>query len=578
MSPQEKNRKKPVAIDPRLLDFRNFLFLCWKQLNLPEPTPVQYQISDFIQSGPRRLLVQAFRGVGKSWITSAYVCHILLLDPTKNVLVVSASAQRATDFTTFTQRLIREMPLLQHLQPRDGQRDSKVSFDVGPAPPAHAPSVKSVGLLGQMTGSRADVIVCDDGESLNNSQTQQMRDKLSEVIKEFEAIIKPGGRIMYLGTPQSESSIYALLPGRGYTSRIWPARYPISKQAKVFGDALAPVLRQELDSGTVQAGDPTDPERFNDFDLKEREASYGKTGFQLQFQLDQSLSDANKFPLALSDLCVMSLPGDLLPEKVVWASSPELIYNDLHCVGIGGDRFYRPMAVQGDWVTPQGSVMSIDPAGRGKDETAFSVVKMLNSQLFLTRAGGFQGGYSDSVLQALADIAKEEKVNYIIVESNFGDGMFEKLLTPFIGRTYPVTIEGVKHSVQKEKRIIDSCEPVMNQHRLIVDRKVIENDVSSTKNLPPEQAVRYQLFYQMSRITREKGSLAHDDRLDVLSIAVNYWVEQMARDIDQAVSDRQEDLMDKELDRFMDSCLGLDRKNAPPSWIHGQKNRPLNMP
>ncbi len=554
-------------VDPRLLDFRNFLYLCWKQLNLPEPTPVQYEISDFLQTGPKRLLVQAFRGVGKSWITSAYVCHILLLDPTKNVLVVSASAQRATDFTTFTQRLIREMPILQHLQPKDGQRDSKVSFDVGPAPPAHAPSVKSVGLLGQMTGSRADVIVCDDGESLNNSQTQQMRDKLSEVIKEFEAIIKPGGRILYLGTPQSEASIYAVLPSRGYNTRIWPARYPSPKQIKVFADSLAPRMIEALEKGEAQSGDPTDSLRFSDTDLREREASYGKTGFQLQFMLDTSLSDANKFPLALSDLCVMSLPGDLLPEKVVWASSPELGYNDLHCVGISGDRFYRPMAVQGEWIKPQGSVLSIDPAGRGKDETAFSVVKMLNSQLFLTRAGGFQGGYSDDVLQSLADIAKEEQVNYIIVESNFGDGMFEKLLTPFVGRTYPCTIEGVKHSVQKEKRIIDGLEPVMNQHRLIIDRKVIEADVASTKNLPPEQAVRYQLFYQMSRITREKGSLAHDDRLDVLSIAVNYWVEQMSRDIDTAVKDRREELQDAELERFRDNCLGLDKKREGPNWI-----------
>jgi len=459
------------------------------------------------------------------------------------------------------------MPILQHLKPRDGQRDSKVSFDVGPAPPAHAPSVKSVGLLGQMTGSRADVIVCDDGESLNNSQTQTMRDKLSEVIKEFEAIIKPGGRVLYLGTPQSESSIYALLPGRGYTSRVWPARYPGPRQAKIFGDMLAPKLLTDLESGQASVGDPTDPERFDDEDLLEREASYGKTGFQLQFQLDQSLSDANKFPLALSDLCVMNLPGDLLPEKVVWASSPDLAHTDLHCVGMSGDRFYRPMAIQGDWIKPQGSVLSIDPAGRGKDETAFAVVKMLNSQLFLTRAGGFQGGYSDNVLQSLADVAKEEKVNYIIVESNFGDGMFEKLLTPFIGKTHPCTIEGVRHSVQKERRIIDCCEPVMNQHRLIVDRKVVEQDVASTKSLPPEQAVRYQLFYQMSRITREKGSLAHDDRLDVLSIAVNYWVEQMARDVDQAVMDRHDDLRNEEIERFMDNCLGLDKSKQPPNWI-----------
>ena len=554
-------------IDPRLRDFRNFLYLCWKHLNLPEPTPVQYQISSFLQDGPRRSLVQAFRGVGKSWITSCLVCHTLLLDPSKNILVCSASASRATDFTTFTQRLIREMPILQHLMPREGQRDSKISFDVGPSPAAHAPSVKSVGLLGQMTGSRADLIICDDGESLNNSQTQTMRDKLSEVIKEFEAIIKPGGRILFLGTPQSEHSIYGLLPARGYASRLWPARYPTEKQSAHFGEALAPELRKAVEADPNLVGEPTDGLRFNSFDLAEREASYGKSGFLLQFQLDQTLSDANRYPLQLSDLCVMSLPGDLLPEKVVWSSSPELRYNDLHCVGLSGDYFYRPMAIQGDWIKPQGSVLAIDPAGRGKDETAYAVVKMCNSQLFLTKAGGFKGGYTDDTLQSLADIARDQKVNYIIIESNFGDGMFTKLLTPFVTKTYPVTIEEVRHSVQKEKRIIDVCEPVFNQHRLIVDRSVIEEDKASTTGLPPEQSVRYQLFYQISRITKDKGSLANDDRLDVLSMAINYWVEHMSRDVDQAVKDRRGDLEDRELEKFIDSCIGLGGPRKPPCWI-----------
>lgn len=558
-----KRKQKLPELDPRLKDFRNFLYLCWKHLNLPDPTPVQYEIADYIQHGPKRAMVEAFRGVGKSWITSAFVCHQLLLDPTKNILVVSASAQRSTDFTTFTQRLIREMPVLQHLKTREGQRDSKVSFDVGPAPAAHAPSVKSVGLLGQMTGSRADLIICDDGESLNNSQTQQMRDKLSEVIKEFEAIIKPGGRIMFLGTPQSELSIYALLPQRGYKPRIWPARYPTPKQVQNFGDALAPRLVEELGEDPSLAGQPTDPDRFSHTDLLEREASYGKTGFQLQFMLDQSLSDASRYPLRLADLCVMNLPGDLLPEKVVWANTPELAYNDLHCVGMGADKYYRPMAIQGSWIKPQGSVLAIDPAGRGADETSYAVVKMLNSQLFLTKAGGFPGGYSDETLQGLADIAKEQEINYVIIESNFGDGMFTKLLQPYLTRTHPVTVEEVRHSIQKERRILDCLEPVMNQHRLIVDRRVIEQDKTSNTSLSPEAQVRYQLFYQMTRLTRDKGSLAHDDRIDVLSMAVAYWVEQMARDVDEALAARSEELFKQEMERFRENC----------HLIHGKPDR-----
>ena len=85
-------------------DFRNYLFLCWKHLNLPDPTPVQYDIADYLQNCPKRAVIEAFRGVGKSYITSAYVTWRLLKDPETKVLVVSASKIRADDFSTFTQR------------------------------------------------------------------------------------------------------------------------------------------------------------------------------------------------------------------------------------------------------------------------------------------------------------------------------------------------------------------------------------------------------------------------------------------------------------------------------------------
>ena len=99
-------------MDDQLKDFRNFLFVVWKHLNLPDPTPIQYDIADYMQHGPKRSVVEAFRGVGKSWICSAYVVHQLLLDPSKNFLVVSASKTRSDDFSTFTLRIIREIPML----------------------------------------------------------------------------------------------------------------------------------------------------------------------------------------------------------------------------------------------------------------------------------------------------------------------------------------------------------------------------------------------------------------------------------------------------------------------------------
>ncbi|MGI9340819.1 MAG: phage terminase large subunit, partial [Psychrobacter sp.] len=309
-------------VNTKLMDFKNFLYMAWKHLNLPQPTPVQYDIANYLQDETiKREVIEAFRGVGKSWITSAYVCHQLLLNPQMNILVVSASKTRSDDFSTFTLRLIHEMPILAHLRPREGQRMSKISFDVAPAQASHAPSVKSLGITGQLTGSRADLIIADDVESANNSQTQMMRDKLAETIKEFEAIIKPGGRIVFLGTPQTEMSIYNLLDERGYKTRIWPARYPDDRLKTAMSYKLAPLVADVND----KTDQPTDPDRFDKDDLFEREASYGKSGFALQFMLDVSLSDANKYPLKVNDFMVMSGPSSWTegPVKVQWASGKE---------------------------------------------------------------------------------------------------------------------------------------------------------------------------------------------------------------------------------------------------------------
>ena len=554
--------------DKRLLDFRNFLWLVWKHLNLPDPTPIQYDIAEYIQTGPKRLVVEAFRGVGKSWITSAFVIHQLLLDPTKNILVVSASKSRADDFSTFTLRLINEIDLLSHLRPQEGQRNSKIAFDVGPAPAAHAPSVKSVGITGQLTGSRADLIVADDVESANNSMTQVMRDKLSETVKEFDAVLKPDGRIIYLGTPQTEQSLYNALPERGYKIRVWPARYPSEKQMEVYGDRLAPVVAEAWVEDRV--GHPTDPARFGLEDLMEREASYGRSGFNLQFMLDTSLSDMERYPLKLSDLIVMDIHDDVAPERLIWGSSSDLVVRDVPCVGFNGDKYHRPARVQGDYIPYTGSVLAVDPSGRGSDETAIAVAKMCNGVVYIPEAGGIAGGYSDSALKAIAETAKRHKVNYVIVESNFGDGMFTQLLTPVLRAIYPVTVEEVRHSKQKEKRIIDTLEPVMNQHRLVVSPSVIRADWESTRDLPTEKALGYQLFYQMTRVTKDRGSLRHDDRLDALSMAVGYWTEAMAQDVEARMEGLKQERLLKEMDKFTDAYFksrGEGRPSHELTWM-----------
>ena len=543
----------------KIQNFKNFLYLCWKHLNLPEPTPIQYDIADYLQSDDKRLVIEAFRGVGKSWITSAFVCHQLLLNPNRNILVVSASKTRADDFSTFTQRLIGEMSILQHLQPRDNQRHSKVSFDVAPARASHAPSVKSMGVTGQLTGSRADLIIADDVESANNSQTQLMRDRLSETVKEFDAIIKPEvGRIIFLGTPQTEMSLYNSLEERGFKTRVWPALYPTKTQSVGYGDKLAKIIAEEKD----KEGKPTDPQRFNEIDVMERLSSYGRSGFNLQFMLDTTLSDANRYPLKLNDLIILSgcSSWDEAPAKIQWASGIDqisAISSDIPNVGLKGDYFTTCLYMSDEFAPFEGSVMAIDPSGRGEDRTGYAVLKMLHGILYLTAIGGLEGGYSDETLEQLARIAKKQDVNYIVIESNFGDGMATQLLKPVMSRIHPCEMEEVRHNIQKEKRIIDTLEPIMNTHRLCVDEDIIRQDFQ----LPPD----HQLFRQLTRITRDKGALKHDDQIDALAIAANYWVERMDRDQTLAFDQHREEMLDRELEIFMETAIGAEPKGD--NWL-----------
>lgn len=556
--------------DPIAADLRNMVFLIWKHLNLPAPTAIQYDIADYLQHGPRRRIIEAFRGIGKSWLTAAYVIWLLYRDPEERILVVSASKGRADAFAVFVKRLIGEMPLLAHLKPREGQRDSIIAFDVGPSSAHQAPSVRSVGITGQLTGGRATRIIADDVEVPSNSFTQAMRDKVAEAVKEFDAVLVPGGEVTYLGTPQTEMSLYNTLPERGYEIRIWPARFPGSKLMGSYGNRVAPFITKQMDLDKALAdacmgrGAPTEPSRFHDLDLLEREASYGRSGFSMQFMLDTSLSDENKYPLKLADLMVMDLNPDMAPVKALWASGPDQVLKDLQAVGLQGDRLHRPMFISPEFAEYQGCVMAIDPSGRGGDETSYAVVALLNGLLYLLDAGGIKGGYSDDTLQHIADTAKKYKVKYVLVESNFGDGMYSKLLTPFMTRTYPCTLEEIRSSQQKEKRIIDTLEPVMNQHRLVVNTGLIRKDQENYNEYSLDSWTNYQLFHQMTRITKERGALAKDDRIDALAMAVAYWVETMDKDTQKVLDEYREELFKKELRDHHEHIFGM--APAEDSW------------
>ena len=570
-------------------DFKLFLQALWEQLDLPSPTRAQYAIADYLQHGPKRLQIQAFRGVGKSWITGAFVLWTLFNDPEKKIMIISASKERADNMSIFLQKLIIETPWLKHLQPKsDDSRWSRISFDVL-CSPHQAPSVKSVGITGQLTGSRADLMILDDIEVPGNSMTELMREKLLQLCTEAESILTPksDSRICYLGTPQTVFTVYRKLAERNYRPFVWPSRYPRQGKLSQYEGLLAPQIQEDIDKG-VDDWQVTDPDRFTNDDLIEREAAMGRSNYMLQFQLDTSLSDAEKFPLKMADLVVTSVNPKSGPDQIIWCSDPKNVIKDLPTVGLPGDYFYSPMQLQGEWTPYTETICSVDPSGRGTDETAAAFISQKNGYLFLHEMRAYRDGYSDTTLLNILRGCRKYNVTKLVIETNFGDGIVAELFKKHLQMTgQAIDVEEIRANVRKEDRIIDALEPVMNQHRLIVDRGLIEWDYASNKDEAPELRLMYMLFYQMSRMCREKGAVKHDDRLDCLAQGVKYFTDAMSINAHDAIKARKAEEWQSMLAEFIDNptasanhmVLGMDKQqrdkanlidtnnSSVPTWV-----------
>lgn len=549
-----------------LHDFRKTLCYVWREIGLPDPTDRQYEAAHFLQFGGQKVFISMFRGAGKSYLTAAYVdwshamsdhwaegcdCRWCALRPDVNGRVrardlrhrvVSASPDKVIEFIGFSKKIIEFVPLFRHLKPTQKSATWAYNrFDIDGAPIAQTPSVTATGIFGTLTGGRANELIWDDVETPNTSATVGQRERLRHRMTEFSALMIPEySRTIGLGTPQCAESIVDEMEGKGYSVRFWPARYPDGAGQEQLGERLAPELR---DAPAELIGKSVEPTRFTDAILEEKRLEMGASEFKLQFDLDTSLSDAERYPLRLRDLIIMDVDPETAPDKVVWASGDNQKINELSSTSLGfhGDYFVRPMMTSSNWVEAPPSVMFIDPSGTGQDETAYATVYEACGTVFCSDLGGFLGGYDEPTLRALAMAAKAARVGHILVEKNFGGGMFTSLLSPVIREVYRdpeilgyvadgCVIEEIHSTGQKELRIIETLEPLVNQHRLVLDMGIFLRDRQARKGVPDSKALAYKLGYQFTHITKERGSLAHDDRIEALAGACRYLAANMGKD------------------------------------------------
>lgn len=584
-----------------LRPFPHFACYLLRELGLAEaPTKQQLGISDWMWRGPDRQITVGFRGVAKSTYVAFYMLWRLSIDPFhEKLLIPGATAEKAEEVATFMLRCIREVDILQGLQPLPEGRSSVKAFDVGPAVVDQSPSVRACGILSpSLTGKRCTCATPDDIETLNNSITPLKRERLAKAIEEFESILKPEGvgearassfrrlaeryeprdedelaelmawleeslprRIMYLGTPHLETSLYlqTLVRQRNYAIRFWPARYPDPddpEQIDCYLGGLDPVILAEVQQDRSLVGQPTDPERFPHEELVKRETRMTRATVQLQFQLNCQLSTLDRFPIRLGDLIVMDLDGKGLPGVVIWGAGPDQRLGDLPCPGLGQDSWFHGPAMARDWVAQKETWrcgLFIDPAGRGRDELAWCVLAELGGNQFLLESGGTSKGYDGAVLLMLAEKAKRWQCNICVAEANLGDGMFTQLLQPVMSRIHPLTVEEVRVSGQKERRMVDTLAPLIQQHRLVVARRVFRDGWDEAERDPDSGHLR-SLGYQLSRLTTERGCLSWDDRVDVLSMGCQWFVDAASKDQEKVAASRQDALQDAMLRAWFDEA------------------------
>lgn len=557
------------AVWPLFEDFPTFLGAVWFHLGLPEPTKRQLAVARRLQSphiggsGGAEDIIRAFRGIGKSYITAAFALWRLMRNPRdEKVMVVSATTTKAKEFVAMVRTLMNTMSVLTFMIPNDDQTNQADRFDTRQASIGQNRSMKAAGITGQITGGRATLIVPDDIEIPGNSRTEEARERLMHYTSEFEAILIPGSDIIYLGTPQTEQSLYnRLVKERGYGSYCVPARFPepgkmsaytIRTDDGVEVPILAPDLVADHKAGTLLPGDPTDPERFDDAYLATREAK-GRTFYQLQYQLDTSLSDAERYPLRQRDLVVFETNPLKAPRTVQWGrhSDAKNLVNDIANVGFSGDILLRPLFVDEDWREFDSKVLFVDPSGRGKDETAWWVVGHLNGWLYGLHMGAHQGDPA-TAMAMIANDAKRFAVNVVEVEPNFGQGIWVTAFKPILLGVWPggCTVQESEWAKgQKEQRIIDTLEPAMTQHRLVISESVLRTDTLTSD-------LRYSFLYQLTHITRDRGALAHDDRLDALAGAVAHFAAALGLDSSLAAEEQARQEKDDYLRRFLGEAQG----------------------
>ena len=177
---------------------------------------IHYDLARWLEQrwkeGDTRLLLMAFRSFGKSTIVGLFSAWLLLFNPNLRIMVLAAESNLARKMVRNCRKIIEKHPLTFNLIPDHVDQWAADRFTVKRTQELRDPSVLAAGVTMNITGCRADIIIYDDVEVPNTSDTPDKRENLRERLDESRFILTPNGTQLFVGTPHHYFSIYADQP------------------------------------------------------------------------------------------------------------------------------------------------------------------------------------------------------------------------------------------------------------------------------------------------------------------------------------------------------------------------------
>lgn len=565
-------KPSPTRLADDLIYFTDHVWVAMKWDQYAPLGWVEYDVLDWVETGPPRQGVLAHRSFGKTHlVTSMLPPWDWYQDPENKCLLVSKSRDHAKQTLVLIREMLRNVPFLRHLLPTASCLDQAQKFNIPLAGPSRTPSLQALGVESQLPGTRASRILADDIETPENTQTHESRQKLKTKANELWNIATYGERkINFVGTFNHDESVYKSLRAEGVPFRSWPALYPRPDEMVMN---MSPTLIGRMEEGEAKPGDVVADYRY-DFEYYSEHKAKGLSHWGNHYMLLENLGDRDKYRLRLKDLIVHPVDRDIAPAKIIWGTNNgqgmSTRLEDIKSEGFGDDGLYGPVMFSNDHYAPYAvTKMWVDPSGKGADKTGVASVGQCMGHLYVKSLLGLDGGTGYTVLTRIAQTACRTGATEIHVEDFAMQGTVAQLLEPVVRKFFVepgdkdfegvVRPNGWKATVeltrpiggftQKEQRMLSALEPVVHNHRLVVDPTIAESS-------------RFQ--YQLTRLTSDRNCLEHEDELEALANCVALFTDDFRYDPEDMAKAHTQRLMDEALEEHR-RLVGL--KVEPPRWF-----------